>query len=208
MPQFVFLSQLEQSWTLNSELDFKLGAENLAGAYFNSGLSSFIGPKSYKHFVRIQGWVKPRIIILYVTQLDSLAACYRIKAPVASVCNSNAKEALSNRIMLPCCPASVRRFPVLPMTRFPPLQLTFNCDLDTFPHFSTSSDVKAYQMDLRSSAFKSMSETSGVRSAAYMTRRCAAVAFTQRRGRKKPNKMWGRVQRLLCKLWRTIKSQM
>lgn len=107
--------------------------------------------------------------------------------------------------MPPCCPASVRRFPVLPTTTF---RHTFNCDLDTFPHLSTSSDVKAYQMDLRSSDFKSMSETSGARSAAYMTRRCAAVAFTQRRGRKKPNKTWGRVQRLRCELWRTIKSQM
>lgn len=47
-----------------------------------------------------------------------------------------------------------------PRSQFPDLKndymLTFNCDLDTFPHFSTSSDVKAYQMDLRSSDFKSI----------------------------------------------------
>lgn len=36
------------------------------------------------------------------------------------------------------------------------LQLTFSCDLDTFPLFSTSRAVKAYQMDLSSSERKSM----------------------------------------------------
>lgn len=36
------------------------------------------------------------------------------------------------------------------------LQLTFSWDLDTFPLFSTSRAVKAYQMDLSSSERKSM----------------------------------------------------
>lgn len=34
--------------------------------------------------------------------------------------------------------------------------LTFSCDLDTFPHFSTSSDVNAYHIDLRSSDLRSI----------------------------------------------------
>lgn len=39
-------------------------------------------------------------------------------------------------------------------------RLTFSCDLDTFPHFSTSSDVNAYHIDLRSSDFRSIFATS------------------------------------------------
>lgn len=44
-------------------------------------------------------------------------------------------------------------------SRFPDPQsstLTFNCDFDTFPHCSASSDVNAYQMDFRSSDFRSI----------------------------------------------------
>lgn len=60
------------------------------------------------------------------------------------------------------------------------LQLTFNWDLDTLPHFSTSSEVKAYQMDLSSSDLKSMSDSCGAlepqRSLHDAADRCAAAA--------------------------------
>lgn len=55
--------------------------------------------------------------------------------------------------------------------------LTFNCDLETFPHFSTSNDVKAYQMDFRSSDFRSIFwRPPGTRKTTF-PKRCAAAFY-------------------------------
>lgn len=47
--------------------------------------------------------------------------------------------------------------------------LTFSCDLDTFPHFSTSRDVNAYHIDLRSSDFRSIFRDFAVRKSSYIS---------------------------------------
>lgn len=117
---------------------------------------------------------------------------------LSSAIKSNLKEKAA---LLKCfCPVDV------PRSQFPDLKndytlslLTFNCDLDTFPHFSTSSDVKAYQMDLRSSDFKSILETSScAKQLHFQAQRGGFYAATNDRRRwwrwELPNQTWGRVQ--------------
>lgn len=80
------------------------------------------------------------------------------------------------------CPADGR-----PPPRFPEgLQsflLTFSCDLETFPHFSTSSEVNAYQMDLSSSDFRSIfaERPCVAHEQLHFPARRSAAAFTQQR---------------------------